>query len=103
MLLLPYSISFLQRFSRDGFTARLMPEGEAGPRPVGMSGDEWPDPFVFGAAEPPQECDKGAGEPRSEERRVGKECVSTCRSRWTPDHYKKKLKNVQDIKHKQNN
>src|SRR3546814_14726413 len=27
---------------------------------------------------------------RSEERRVGKECVSTCRSRWSPDHYKKK-------------
>src|SRR3546814_115518 len=25
-------------------------------------------------------------EPRSEERRVGKECVSTCRSRWSPDH-----------------
>src|SRR3546814_18263068 len=28
---------------------------------------------------------------RSEERRVGKECVSTCRSRWSPYHYKKKL------------
>src|SRR3546814_6998589 len=35
----------------------------------------------------------GAGEieghpphPRSEERRVGKECVSTCRSRWSPYH-----------------
>src|SRR3546814_16959637 len=27
---------------------------------------------------------------RSEERRVGKECVSTCRSRWTPYHEKKK-------------
>src|SRR3546814_17158689 len=27
-------------------------------------------------------------EPRSEERRVGKECVSTCRSRWSPYHYK---------------
>src|SRR3546814_13722259 len=27
---------------------------------------------------------------RSEERRVGKECVSTCRSRWTPYHYIKK-------------
>src|SRR3546814_13856168 len=27
--------------------------------------------------------------PRSEERRVGKECVSTCRSRWSPDHQKK--------------
>src|SRR3546814_20728455 len=25
---------------------------------------------------------------RSEERRVGKECVSTCRSGWWPDHYK---------------
>src|SRR3546814_9753418 len=23
---------------------------------------------------------------RSEERRVGKECVSTCSSRWSPDH-----------------
>src|SRR3546814_15195051 len=28
---------------------------------------------------------------RSEERRVGKECVSTCRSRWSSDHYKKTL------------
>src|SRR3546814_15697125 len=28
---------------------------------------------------------------RSEERRVGKECVSTCRSRWSPYHQKKKL------------
>src|SRR3546814_16650225 len=27
---------------------------------------------------------------RSEERRVGKECVSTCRYRWWPYHYKKK-------------
>src|SRR3546814_14451685 len=29
---------------------------------------------------------------RSEERRVGKECVSTCRSRWSPDHYTKKTR-----------
>src|SRR3546814_11390729 len=27
-----------------------------------------------------------APEARSEERRVGKECVSTCRSRWSPYH-----------------
>src|SRR3546814_10904087 len=27
-----------------------------------------------------------AGAGRSEERRVGKECVSTCRSRWSPYH-----------------
>src|SRR3546814_11150291 len=33
----------------------------------------------------------GAGRPlnRSEERRVGKECVRTCRSRGSPYHYKK--------------
>src|SRR3546814_17580325 len=29
---------------------------------------------------------------RSEERRVGKECVSTCRSRWAPDNKKKNKK-----------
>src|SRR3546814_20842228 len=29
---------------------------------------------------------------RSEERRVGTECVSTCRSRWSPYHEKKKNK-----------
>src|SRR3546814_11610242 len=40
---------------------------------------------------------KGRGGPgglamiaRSEERRVGKACVSKCRSRWSPYHYKKK-------------
>src|SRR3546814_15552820 len=33
---------------------------------------------------------------RSEERRVGKECVSTCRSRWSPYHYKKKKKKTRN-------
>src|SRR3546814_10564681 len=28
----------------------------------------------------------GSAMTRSEERRVGKECVSTCRSRWSPYH-----------------
>src|SRR3546814_19496226 len=40
---------------------------------------------------------------RSEERRVGKECVSTCRSRWSPDHSKKTtniIKQSQYTKHK---
>src|SRR3546814_7558176 len=35
--------------------------------------------FVVGDAD-------GEGATRSEERRVGKECVSTCRSRWSPYH-----------------
>src|SRR3546814_9838020 len=29
---------------------------------------------------------RGLAHRRSEERRVGKECVSTCRSRWSPYH-----------------
>src|SRR3546814_4806043 len=29
---------------------------------------------------------RAGGFRRSEERRVGKECVSTCRSRWSPYH-----------------
>src|SRR3546814_16828477 len=32
---------------------------------------------------------------RSDERRVGKECVRTCRSRWSPYHYKKKNYNLE--------
>src|SRR3546814_18389424 len=35
-----------------------------------------------------------AGMVRSEERRVGKECVSTCRSRWSPYHKKKKIQRI---------
>src|SRR3546814_13310237 len=31
---------------------------------------------------------------RSEERRVGKECVSTCRSRWSPYHSNTKRVNT---------
>src|SRR3546814_10998113 len=34
-----------------------------------------------------------AVQPRSEERRVGKECVSKCRSRWSPYTYKNKVEN----------
>src|SRR3546814_1251719 len=30
--------------------------------------------------------ESAGGMVRSEERRVGKECVSTCRSRWSPYH-----------------
>src|SRR3546814_10352894 len=34
---------------------------------------------------PPSSCTTSDSDaPRSEERRVGKECVSTCRSRWSP-------------------
>src|SRR3546814_14103921 len=35
--------------------------------------------------------ERAGKETRSEERRGGKECVSTCRSRWSPDHEKKHM------------
>src|SRR3546814_11309760 len=34
---------------------------------------------------------------RSEERRVGKECVSTCRYRWSQYQKKKKIRNIKTI------
>src|SRR3546814_20592142 len=40
-----------------------------------------------------------AAQVRSEERRVGKECVSTCRSRWTPTHEKKKYSKERERQH----
>src|SRR3546814_20528681 len=39
------------------------------------------------------------GRIRSEERRVGQECVSTCRSRWSPYHYKIKQKTATGIEY----
>src|SRR5213075_3564284 len=42
------------------------------------------------------------GAPRSEERRVGKECALLCRSRWEPYHYKKKLHCLIHHNHHQN-
>src|SRR3546814_17564533 len=41
---------------------------------------------------------RGGRAGRSEERRVGKECVSTCRSRWSPNHEKKRQ--VKKLAHK---
>src|SRR3546814_14273722 len=66
---------------------------------IGVTGD----PETVGIMEQPREridirCLEGAADPdrrsgrighdnlRSEERRVGKEWVSTCRSRWSPSH-----------------
>src|SRR3546814_14647262 len=45
-----------------------------------------------GRVAPRRLCRDGARAGRSEERRVGKEGVSTCRSRWSPYNKKKKTK-----------
>src|SRR3546814_17486168 len=62
----------LQDFSPTNF---VFGRGRVDGRPVVVGGDDF---TVRGGA-----ADAAI---RSEERRVGKECVSTCRSRWSPDH-----------------
>src|SRR3546814_12144851 len=47
----------------------------------------------------PDDASVREGLPRSEERRVGKECVSTCRSRWSPYHQKKNTNTNNNEKH----
>src|SRR3546814_12100745 len=37
--------------------------------------------------------------PRSEERRVGHECVRTCRTQWSPDHYKQQNTDYLNLYH----
>src|SRR3546814_19914798 len=59
-------------------------------------GGEWTDTYAW-------ELTTGDRQPgivyrnfiRSEERRVGKECVSTCRSRWSPYHKQTKRNKIQ--------
>src|SRR3546814_11310169 len=46
----------------------------------------------------PEEAVQRPAHPRSEERRVGKECVSTCRARWSPYHKKKNKYHTMRIK-----
>src|SRR3546814_15075765 len=43
-------------------------------------------PYFEGFINSRRDRNKLIGAHRSEERRVGKECVSTCRSRWSPYH-----------------
>src|SRR3546814_3045278 len=55
-----------------------------------LADDRRPGPAVVGLCHQGRRRDRDRevqdAEARSEERRVGKECVSTCRSRWSPYH-----------------
>src|SRR3546814_11300331 len=62
-----------------------VPHKRAGTMPLQAVADDFLD---FGQRETKLLC---RANERSEERRVGKECVSTCRSRGLPDHLKKKM------------
>src|SRR3546814_15011523 len=47
-------------------------------------------PCLYHGAPQSSQYSRNQRRSRSEERRVGKECVSTCRSRWSRNHEKKK-------------
>src|SRR3546814_1811241 len=73
-------------WSSDVCSSDLMPTGLCVTHPItGEQIDVWVGNYVL------MSYGDGAvmgvpGHDRSEERRVGKECVSTCRSRWSPYH-----------------
>src|SRR3546814_17660036 len=62
------------------------PEAAMGDDPLGkVQGEDFTTDDVLVEERP-----EGGEAERSEERRVGQECVRTCRSRWSPYPYKKK-------------
>src|SRR3546814_11905628 len=62
-----------------------------GRRPSDNHGRAYPHVRFHQARCSENNCGRRRRRCRSEERREGKECVSTCRSRWSPYHYKKKI------------
>src|SRR3546814_16700374 len=70
--------------SRDAVAARLIED--RGGTLVHAYGDPW---IIEGQGTAGMEA-RAQMVARAEERRVGKESVSTCRSRWCPEHLKKK-------------
>src|SRR3546814_14243259 len=74
------------------FNLRCLVAGAAANAGEPLSVDALTDAVLAGAPDPATRFQILPPDMRSEERRVGKECVSTCRYRWTPDHSKKTTK-----------
>src|SRR3546814_4223966 len=72
----------LFRSLRSGICDSRRPHWDSGQK--GLLGLEWKWP-IRGSV-PASQDHQHPRFRRSEERRVGKECVSTCRSRWSPYH-----------------
>src|SRR3546814_13150283 len=73
------------------FLASWIKRNVARPLIIGpdLESEQWVSQVAADADAPFLVCEKirsGDRHVRSEERRVGKECVSTCRSRWSPYH-----------------
>src|SRR3546814_16360454 len=78
----------VEQLHQPGALVELLQRGDGGMLEAGIGlGQDTPEVAVGDAAGNEGtnhgESDLGI---RSEERRVGKECVSTCRSRWSPYH-----------------
>src|SRR3546814_19229483 len=81
--LLPQQL--LTRHSLAVLAADAAENPAAGELRVGATDPELRDPSRSSGSTPAPNAAPG----RSEERRVGKECVRTCRSRWSPSHENK--------------
>src|SRR3546814_14043737 len=76
-------------YPKKGMRAHIPVKGQLGGRRywTGKRADAGVDPPVpMRMLHPPKPLICKDRPARSEERRVGKECVSTCRSRWSPYH-----------------
>src|SRR3546814_2290545 len=73
-------------WSSDVCSSDLTSFGTAESRTTALPGALFRRPGRWGAAPASPRGGCEARRARSEERRVGKECVSTCRSRWSPYH-----------------
>src|SRR3546814_15828714 len=74
------------RLTRDAAEALARLERDLAASSAALARDEAGRPVLAARLE--------AAEQRSEERRVGKECVSTCRSRWSPYALEKNNNNI---------
>src|SRR3546814_14251382 len=80
-----FYLGYAQIFGRRRFKIAVIPLGDDILSLLAVPGIDW---IVFEAPDRtlPVVDAVAVDLRRSEERRVGKECVSTCRSRWSPYH-----------------
>src|SRR3546814_11669454 len=80
--------------NREGVVDRIWPDRRTRGRPYHrMDVQIGPREARVGGRSRRHDAARRLSSARSEERRVGKECVSTCRFRWSPYHYKKTTHN----------
>src|SRR3546814_14298819 len=77
---------FLGMLGAVPLAAGCSPNADSGGGIIAIIMPPYDNPFFRAQAVAARDRSVALGYERSEERRVGKECVSPCRSRWSPDH-----------------